>query len=134
MISAIEAYSTADSSAAAPGASVRSSAAAAGAGTATATASACSTSSPATSRQPSSGSRRSSVTGVPVRMRAPRERRESATASGRDPTPPATPMKTGPVCWAAAVFAWTARTASVREGWTRAASKSAGTAERMEMR
>lgn len=48
--------------------------------------------------------------------------------------PPSMPMKTGPVCWFRAARSWMARTASVRERWARAASKSWGTALRIEMR
>ena len=51
-------------------------------------------------------SRRSSVTGAPVTISPPRARTDSATASGRVPTPPSMPMNTGPVCWLAAALAW----------------------------
>lgn len=64
----------------------------------------------------------------------PRARTDSATASGRLPTPPSMPMKTGPVCWAAAALAWISRTASVSESCVFAAWYSCGTAERIEMR
>lgn len=85
-------------------------------------------------RQPSSAVRRSSVTGAWVTISPPRARTDSATASGRVPMPPSMPMNTGPDCGVVAVRPWIARTASVREVWVRAASKSWGTAERREMR
>jgi hypothetical protein len=50
------------------------------------------------------------------------------------PTPPWMPMNTGPLCRPAAAVAWISRTPSVREAWLRAAWKSCGTAERIEMR
>ena len=77
---------------------------------------------------------RTSCTAALVTISPPRARTDSATASGSWPTPPSMPMKTGPVCWAAAARAWMARTASVNDVCVRAASKSCGTAERMEMR
>ncbi len=139
---AMDAYSTADSSVAAAGASVASSRAAAGAGAARTTASASSAAGPSppsrTTRQPSAV-RRSSRTGVFVRMSPPAARTASATAPGSVPTPPSMPMKTGDGAWPgsaarAAVRAWMPLTPSISERSARAASKSWGTAARIEMR
>ncbi len=130
---AIEAYSTAASSTEAAGHSAASRVEADQAGAAITTPSAAITPVSVRTSQPRPPRVRPR-TGVPVRISAPPARTASATAPGSVPMPPAMPWKTGPVCCRAAALSWMRRTPSRSEPPSRAASKSCGTAARIEIR
>jgi len=99
VISAMEAYSTVASSAAAAGASARSRAAQRGGQREDHGVGLEDLASATTRSRLCASLGRNSVTGAPVTISAPRARTDSATASGSWPMPPSMPMKTGPACW-----------------------------------